>query len=66
METPNNLVLREAREKRIGEYLLAGDGKNMDAELDVYPYGDIRPEISEERAKELGRRVSNVIQLGAA
>lgn len=54
-ETPNNLVLREAREKRITEYYNCGDGKNMDAELDAYPYGSLRPNISEERAKEIGR-----------
>lgn len=56
-ETPSNLVLRQAREKRITDYYNKDDGRNMDAELDAYPYGDIRPNISEERAREIGSEV---------
>lgn len=65
-ETPGSLVLREAREKRITDYYKCGDGRNMDAELDVYPYGNIRPNISEERAKEIANGLTNLIQLREA
>lgn len=64
-ETPSNKVLREHREERIVDYLNKHDGRNMDAELDVYPYGEPRPEISLEQAHHIAKVALTPLRLAA-
>lgn len=67
METPNNKVLRLAREVRIGDYHELGDSRKANADLDSWPYGELRPEISVERAREIARiGVGEMVELKAA
>ncbi len=45
-ENPAQTTVRLSREKRITEYQNAGDSHHVNAELDVYRYGQARPDLS--------------------
>lgn len=56
-ETAGNKTVRLGMEAKIKDFFNAGDIVQTNKLLDRYPYDKPRPNISEERAKEIGSEV---------